>query len=167
MAEISVERVASPKVTNFRVLNPGTFLAKLAKLCSSKGMRLFSKSLIFEPPGGYLLYVSRQVLFKWTFGRQPPPNRPQFGGAVVLFCISIGNVNWKKFLRWKLLDNICSSEVEQNHQTKTSTCEFENFLDKFFPIFGRIETFQIMFVITSFVAKMTKVTVDAILRKKI
>ena len=69
-------------------------------------------------------------------------------------------MNWKKFLRWKLPDNICSSELEHAR-------EFENFSDKFFPIFGRIETFQIMFVITSFVAKVTKVHVDAILRKKI
>ena len=101
----------------------------------------------------------------WT--RAPPQIDPNLGGALFLFCISIGNVNWKKFLRWKLLDNICSSELEQNHQTKTYTCEFENFSDKFFPIFGRIETFQIVFVITSFVAKVTKVHVDAILRKKI
>ena len=83
-----------------------------------------------------------------------------------MFCISIGNVNLKKVLRWKLLDNVCSSDLEQNHQTKTYTCEFENFSDKFFPIFGRIETFQIVFVITSFVAKVTKVHVDTILRKK-
>ena len=115
-----------------------------------------------------LQLVLLQVPFKWTFGREPPPQiDPNLGGALFLFCISIGNVNWKKFLRWKLLDNICSSELEQNHQTKTYTCEFENFSDKFFPIFGRIETFQIVFVITSFVAKVTKVHVDAILRKKI
>ena len=100
-------------------------------------------------------------------GEIPPQIDPNLGRALLLFCISIGNINWKKFLRWKLLDNICSSELEQNHQRKTYTCEFENFSDKFFPIFGRIETFQIMFVITSFVAKVTKVIVDAILRKKI
>ena len=76
------------------------------------------------------------------------------------------NGSKKKFSHRKLLDNICSSELEQNHQTKTYTCEFENFSDKFFPIFGRIETFQIVFVITSFVAKVTKVIVDAILQKK-
>ncbi len=97
----------------------------------------------------------------------PPQIDPNLGGALFLFCISIGNINWKKFLRWKLLDNICSSELEQNHQTKTYTCEFENFSDEFFPIFGRIETFQIVFVITSFDAKVTKVHIDAILRKKI
>ena len=77
------------------------------------------------------------------------------------------NGSKKKFLHRKLLDNICSSELEQNHQTKTYTCEFENFSDEFFPTFGRIEKFQIVFVITSFVAKVTKVHVDAILRKKI
>ena len=115
----------------------------------------------------FQLAVLRQVPFKWKFGRELPPNRPQFGGGpLFLFCISIGNISWKKFLHWKLLDNICSSELEQNHQTKTYTCEFENFSDKFAPIFGKIETFQIMFVITSFVAKVTKVHVDAILRKK-
>ena len=99
----------------------------------------------------------------------PPQIGIDLGGAVFLFCTSIGNVNWKKFLRWKLLGNICSSELKQNHQTKTYTCEFENFSDKFFPIFGRIETFLIIFVITYFFVKVTKVTkvhVDAILRKK-
>ena len=113
------------------------------------------------------LRVLRQTPFKWTFGRLPPPkSTPIWGGAVFLFCISIENVNWKKFLRWKLLDNICSSEVKQNHQTKIYTCEFENFSDKFFPIFGRIETFLVVFVITFLVVKVTKVHVDAILRKK-
>ena len=55
VAEISVDRGASPKVTNYRVFNPGTILAKLAKLWSSEGKRLLAKSLLFEPPGGYLL----------------------------------------------------------------------------------------------------------------
>ena len=99
-------------------------------------------------------------------GDCPPQIDPDLGGAVFLFCISIGNVNWKKFLRWKLLDNICSSGLKQNHQTKIYTCEFENFSDKFIPIFGRIETFLIVFVITSFVVKATKVHVDVILRQK-
>ena len=55
MAEISVDKVAFPRDTNFLVFYPGIFLAKLAKLCSSEGMRLLAKSLIFKPPGGYLL----------------------------------------------------------------------------------------------------------------
>jgi len=64
VAEISVDRVAPFKVTNFRILNPGKFLAKLAKLRSSEVMSLLDKSIMFEPPGGYLLY---NILVSYTY----------------------------------------------------------------------------------------------------
>ena len=51
MAEISADRVAIPKVTNFQVFNPGTFLAKFAKLRSSEVMKLLAKSFKSLPPG--------------------------------------------------------------------------------------------------------------------
>ena len=64
MAEISVDRVAPFKVTNFRILNPGKFLAKLAKLRSSEVMSLLDKIIMFEPIGGYLLY---NILVSYTY----------------------------------------------------------------------------------------------------
>ena len=55
VAEISVSRVAPPKVIIFQVFNPGKIHAKLAKLWSSEEVRLLNKSLTFDPPGGDLL----------------------------------------------------------------------------------------------------------------
>ena len=66
----------------------------------------------------------------------PPQIGVDLGGGTLLFCISIGNISWKKFLHWKLLDNICSSELKQNHRTKSYTCEFEKFSCSTFPLFS-------------------------------
>ena len=54
--------------------------------------------------------------------------------------LSINETSWKRFLHWKLLDNICSSGLKQNHQTKSSACEFEKFFSSTFPLFSHFWT---------------------------
>ena len=74
-------------------------------------------------------------LLHLTISPSTPPIRRRIGGGTLLVCNSTKNGSWKKFLHWKLLDNICSSGLKQNHQTKTFTCEFEKFSVAIFPIF--------------------------------
>ena len=55
VADICATRGAPPMIQSFRFFNPGTFLGKLVKLRSSEIKRLLNKSLLFAPPGDYLL----------------------------------------------------------------------------------------------------------------
>ena len=54
-----------------------------------------------------------------NFVEFPPPQSDIGLEGTLLICNSKKNRSWKKFLHWKLLDNICSSGLKQNHQTNS------------------------------------------------
>ena len=55
VAEIYAPGGAPPKITTFQDFNPGKILGRLAKLRSSKYMKLLAKSFIYDPAPDYLL----------------------------------------------------------------------------------------------------------------
>ena len=84
----------------------------------------------------HVTIILGHIPFKRTFGRVPLPKSTPIWKGTLLICISMNKTNSKKFLHWKLLDNICSSELKQNHRAKSSACEFENFSSSTFPLFS-------------------------------
>ena len=91
----------------------------------------FWEKKLFRKSASNLICVLRQTSSKCKF-RRAPPIRYRIGGGTLLICISTKNGSEKKFLHQKLLDNICSSGLKKNYQTKGYTCEFENFWVQFF-----------------------------------
>ena len=98
---------------------------------STKSHQIWSKS--GEPDFGEPRFETN--LFHMQISSSPPPIRPRIGGGTLLICISMKNESWKKFLHWKSLGYICSSGLKQNHQSKSFTCDFKNFSNRFFPFF--------------------------------
>ena len=97
-----------------------------------------SKSVLKPNSPGCKLLTFRFTTypFQTEIWASTPPNRGRFGG-ILLICISMNKTSWKKFLHWKLLDNICSSGLKANHQTKSyiSLCVSEIFSCSTFPFF--------------------------------